>query len=230
MPSVSAMSSAVIGCSARYSSPWIWLTERFTPHWSPMSPQCRIKRWTAGGSFLFPVVSVMTEISDRTRRMSRVHSHPVCHREPAGDRADQSPRPDLPESSRADSRHKRTQTMTASDKAFTGSIPQLYDQLLVPIIFTPYARDLAQRIKSRRPGDLLETAAGTGAVTRILAAELPVETRITATDLSEPMLMQAKTHLGGETRIRWQQADALALPFADASFDTVVCQFGVMFF
>ena len=120
--------------------------------------------------------------------------------------------------------------MTASDKAFTGSIPQLYDQLLVPIIFTPYARDLAQRIKSRRPGDLLETAAGTGAVTRILAAELPVETRITATDLSEPMLMQAKTHLGGETRIRWQQADALALPFADASFDTVVCQFGVMFF
>src|SRR4051812_27678631 len=120
--------------------------------------------------------------------------------------------------------------MTASDKAFTGSIPQLYDQLLVPIIFTPYARDLAQRIKSRRPGDLLETAAGTGAVTRILAAELPVETRITATDLSEPMLMQAKTHLGGEPRIRWQQADALALPFADASFDTVVCQFGVMFF
>jgi ubiquinone/menaquinone biosynthesis C-methylase UbiE len=125
---------------------------------------------------------------------------------------------------------ERKQAMTASDKAFTGSIPQLYDQLLVPMIFTPYARDLAQRIKVHQPHDLLETAAGTGAVTTILSAELPAETQITATDLNEPMLMQARTHFAGETRIRWQQADALALPFADANFDAVVCQFGAMFF
>ena len=120
--------------------------------------------------------------------------------------------------------------MTASDKAFTGAIPQIYDRLLVPMIFAPYARDLTQRIKAYRPRDLLETAAGTGVVTAALASELPESTKITATDLNEPMLAQAKTHLADRPRITWQQADALALPFGDGSFDIVACQFGVMFF
>ncbi|WP_407154922.1 class I SAM-dependent methyltransferase [Bradyrhizobium sp. STM 3557] len=120
--------------------------------------------------------------------------------------------------------------MTASDKAFTGAIPQLYDRLLVPMIFAPYARDLAQRIAAHRPHDVLETAAGTGAVTAALASALPADARITATDLNEPMLAQARTHLANDPRLRWQQADALALPFEDASFDAVVCQFGAMFF
>jgi ubiquinone/menaquinone biosynthesis C-methylase UbiE len=120
--------------------------------------------------------------------------------------------------------------MTVSDKAFTGSIPGIYDRLLVPMIFAPYARDLAQRIKGYNPRDVLETAAGTGAVTAALASELPDGTQITATDLNEPMLAQARTRLSDWPQIRWQQADALALPFSDASFDVVACQFGVMFF
>ncbi|MGY3535154.1 class I SAM-dependent methyltransferase [Bradyrhizobium sp. USDA 4452] len=120
-------------------------------------------------------------------------------------------------------------TAPLSDKVFAGSVPQLYDRLMVPMIFAPYARDLAQRIKGHRPRDLLEIAAGTGAVTTVLAAELP-DTTITATDLNEPMLAQAKTHLAGKANIKWQQADALSLPFGDASFDIVACQFGAMFF
>lgn len=120
-------------------------------------------------------------------------------------------------------------TAPSSDNVFTGSVPQIYDRLLVPMIFTPYARDLAQRIKGLRPRDLLEIAAGTGAVTTVLAAELP-DTQITATDLNEPMLAQARTHLAGKANIAWQQADALSLPFGDGSFDIVVCQFGAMFF
>ncbi|WP_375709870.1 class I SAM-dependent methyltransferase [Bradyrhizobium sp. Ce-3] len=100
---------------------------------------------------------------------------------------------------------------------------------MVPMIFAPYANDLAQRIKSHRPRDLLEIAAGTGAVTTVLATELP-DTKITATDLNEPMLAQAKTHLAGKANISWQQADALSLPFGDGSFDIVACQFGAMFF
>ena len=119
--------------------------------------------------------------------------------------------------------------MTASDKAFTGSIAQIYDRLLVPMIFEPYARDLAQRIKGHNPGDLLETAAGTGAVTGALASLLP-DTRIVATDLNEPMLAQAKARLADHPQIMWQQTDALALPFDDGRFDVVACQFGVMFF
>ena len=120
-------------------------------------------------------------------------------------------------------------TAPSSDKVFSGSIPQMYDRLMVPMIFASYARDLAQRIKAHRPRDLLEIAAGTGAVTTVLAAELP-DTHITATDLNEPMLAQARTHLAGKPNITWQQADALSLPFGDASFDIVACQFGAMFF
>jgi ubiquinone/menaquinone biosynthesis C-methylase UbiE len=120
-------------------------------------------------------------------------------------------------------------TAPLSDKVFAGSVPQLYDRLMVPMIFAPYAHDLAQRIRGSRPSDLLEIAAGTGAVTTVLAAELP-DTSITATDLNEPMLAQAKTHLASKANIRWQQADALSLPFGDASFDIVACQFGAMFF
>jgi ubiquinone/menaquinone biosynthesis C-methylase UbiE len=120
--------------------------------------------------------------------------------------------------------------MTESDRAFTGSVPQIYDRLMVPMIFAPYARDLAQRIKAYRPRNVLETAAGTGAVTAALASELPESTAITATDLNEPMLAQARTHLADKPQIKWQQADALALPFEDASFDIVACQFGAMFF
>jgi SAM-dependent methyltransferase len=120
-------------------------------------------------------------------------------------------------------------TIPATDKQFTGSVPQLYQELLVPMIFAPYARDLALRAQARPAGALLEIAAGTGAVTRELADRLPDSVSILATDLNQPMLDQA-----ARTRTRrpveWQQADAMQLPFADGSFDAVVCQFGVMFF
>lgn len=119
--------------------------------------------------------------------------------------------------------------MVATDKAFTGSIPQIYQQLLVPMIFAPYAHDLAALIADARPRKVLETAAGTGVVTRELASRLPREASIIATDLNEPMLAQAKASLS-DPRIEWHQADALALPFEDGSFDVVACQFGVMFF
>ncbi len=120
--------------------------------------------------------------------------------------------------------------MSATDKLFAGSIPELYDRLLVPLIFAPYARDLAERVAKAGPRQVLETAAGTGVLTRALASQLPSDARITATDLNQPMLDHAAARQPGETRITWQQADALALPFVDASFDAVACQFGVMFF
>jgi ubiquinone/menaquinone biosynthesis C-methylase UbiE len=119
--------------------------------------------------------------------------------------------------------------MAATDKVFTGSIPQIYETMMVPMIFAPYARDLAGRIKALAPRAVLETAAGTGVVTRALAAQLPDDVNIIATDLNEPMLAQAKSSLPGP-RVTWQQADALALPFDAASFDVVACQFGAMFF
>lgn len=119
--------------------------------------------------------------------------------------------------------------MTATDKVFSGSIPQIYETLMVPLIFAPYARDLAARIRTLAPRSVLETAAGTGVVTRALAIALPADVSITATDLNEPMLAQARSTLPG-SRVTWRQADALALPFDAANFDVVACQFGAMFF
>jgi ubiquinone/menaquinone biosynthesis C-methylase UbiE len=120
--------------------------------------------------------------------------------------------------------------MTSTDKLFAGSIPEIYDRLLVPMIFEPYARDLAARLADLKPQDVLETAAGTGVVTRAIVSRLPADARIVATDLNQPMLDRAAATMHPADRIRWQQADALALPFADQSFDAVVCQFGAMFF
>lgn len=116
-----------------------------------------------------------------------------------------------------------------SDKVFTGAIPEIYDKLLVPLIFAPYATDLARRVASRGADNVLELAAGTGVVTRAMATALPPAARITATDLNQPMIDHARG-VGTARAVEWRQADAMRLPFPDASFDAVVCQFGVMFF
>ena len=120
--------------------------------------------------------------------------------------------------------------MSATDKVFAGSIPKLYDEYLVPLIFSAYADDIARRVAALSPTVLLETAAGTGAVTRAVAAALPRDVRYIATDLNEPMLAVAAQRQGEDDRISWRQADATALPFDDATFDVVCCQFGAMFF
>lgn len=120
--------------------------------------------------------------------------------------------------------------MTVTDKVFAGSIPENYERYLVPLIFEPYARDLARRLAEAQPRQVLETAAGTGVVTRAMAERLPAHTHITATDLNQPMLEHAKARHPQAERIEWKAADALALPFADRSFDAVACQFGAMFF
>ena len=118
---------------------------------------------------------------------------------------------------------------SVSDKTFTGSIPAIYESHLVPLIFEPYAADLAARLAGRSLASVLEIAAGTGAVTRALAAALPETVSIVASDLNQAMLDQAAAR-GIPRAVEWRQADAMQLPFADRTFDAVVCQFGVMFF
>jgi SAM-dependent methyltransferase len=116
-----------------------------------------------------------------------------------------------------------------TDKVFAGSIPEFYETYLVPLIFEPYAADLAARLASKSLTRVLEIAAGTGVVTRALASALPEAVSIVATDLNQPMLDHASA-LRTKRPVEWRQADAMKLPFEDATFDAVVCQFGVMFF
>jgi ubiquinone/menaquinone biosynthesis C-methylase UbiE len=119
--------------------------------------------------------------------------------------------------------------VTKVDTVFSGSIPALYDKHLGPMIFEPYAKDLAGRLPLPGAARVLETAAGTGIVTRTLLRALPAAVRIVATDLNQPMLDHAAKEVSS-SRVAWQKADAQSLPFDDGTFDAVVCQFGAMFF
>jgi ubiquinone/menaquinone biosynthesis C-methylase UbiE len=85
-----------------------------------------------------------------------------------------------------------------ADRVFGGSIPALYDRYLGPMIFAPYADDLAARLAGLRDGSLLETAAGTGVVTRALVSTLPRDVSIVATDLNQPMLDRASGQLASD--------------------------------
>jgi ubiquinone/menaquinone biosynthesis C-methylase UbiE len=120
--------------------------------------------------------------------------------------------------------------MLETDKVFAGSIPDNYDRGMVPLIFEPYAADMARRAASLSPSAVLEIAAGTGVVTRALAPKLSPGATYIVTDLNQPMLDYAASQQPPDARIKWRQADALALPFEDAAFDLVCCQFGAMFF
>jgi ubiquinone/menaquinone biosynthesis C-methylase UbiE len=104
------------------------------------------------------------------------------------------------------------------DQVFSGSIPELYERDLVPLIFEPYATDLVNRLKARPLSRVLEIAAGTGVVTRAMASELPASTSLVATDLNQAMLDRAAA-VGTKRAVQWRQADAMQLPFEHATFD-----------
>ena len=112
---------------------------------------------------------------------------------------------------------------------FSGSIPAAYDRYLGPLLFQPFAEDLAARLGMGEAGSVLELACGTGILTRVLRSRLPAAVKLTATDLNEPMFRHAAGKFDKEEKVQWAQADACSLPFADGMFDAVVCQFGIMF-
>ncbi|MEO7277244.1 MAG: class I SAM-dependent methyltransferase [Sphingomicrobium sp.] len=118
--------------------------------------------------------------------------------------------------------------MASVNARFSGSVPASYDRFLVPLLFQPYADLMAQHAAAFAPRRILETAAGTGVVTQALATAIPAS-EITATDLNQAMLDVAAKRVTSR-QVTFRQCDALDLPFADSSFDLVVCQFGVMFY
>jgi ubiquinone/menaquinone biosynthesis C-methylase UbiE len=113
---------------------------------------------------------------------------------------------------------------------FAGTIPANYEGGLGPHLFVDYAADLARRITAEKPNCVLDIAAGTGILTRMLRDALPNSTRQVASDLNPPMLEFARQKFSTDEKIEFRPADAVALPFEDGTFDILVCQFGVLFF
>jgi SAM-dependent methyltransferase len=111
-----------------------------------------------------------------------------------------------------------------ANRVWADAMPAAYDRWLVPTVFHPFAVDLARRVAAYAPDTVLELAAGTGVLTRELLA---VAGAVTATDLNAAMVDLGRRGVPGAD---WRQADAARLPFGDARFDVVACQFGVMFF
>lgn len=122
-----------------------------------------------------------------------------------------------------------TRNKPLSDSSFTDDVARFYESTLVPLIFEPYAEDLAARTQALEPRSVLEVACGTGVVTRALSATLPAACKITATDLNDAMVAHGQV-VGTTRAVAWRQADVMALPYDGESFDVAVCQFGVMFF
>ena len=120
--------------------------------------------------------------------------------------------------------------MSVTHTQFVGSIPEKYDDGLGPLFFHFYAEDLANRIVVENGARVLETACGTGISTEHFWRVLPDDVEILATDLNEPMLEYARAKRGKLDRVKFEQASAQELPYDDAAFDVVVCQFGLMFF
>lgn len=117
---------------------------------------------------------------------------------------------------------------SSTNDEFAHSTPALYDRYLGPLLFKAYAELVAERCALLQPDRILETAAGTGIVTRAVHRAVP-RARIVATDFN-PAMLEFAAHGMRSNRVSFQPADAQNLPFAEASFDIVLCQFGVMFF
>jgi len=120
-----------------------------------------------------------------------------------------------------------TATKTTS---FSGNIPINYEEHLGPLLFEPYAIDMAERVKKLNPSTVLEIACGTGRVTNHLLKVLSEDAMLTATDINPAMLNLAKEMVRETKGVKWEVADSMALPFGNETFDCIIAQFGVMFY
>ncbi len=122
--------------------------------------------------------------------------------------------------------------MSQSHSQFTGTIPEIYDTYLGPLLFEFTAKDLASRVRDHiaSHSKILEVACGTGIATNHFRKASPETAVILATDLNGAMIEHAQKKQGHLPGVTFEIADAMALPFEDLEFDLVLCQFGIMFF
>jgi ubiquinone/menaquinone biosynthesis C-methylase UbiE len=104
---------------------------------------------------------------------------------------------------------------------------KVYDSLYLPAMFDQWATKVADAANIQSGQRVLDVACGTGVLSREVASRVTPSGYIAGLDPSPGMLAVGK-ELAPE--IDWKQGVAESLPFPDESFNTVVCQFGLMFF
>jgi SAM-dependent methyltransferase len=120
--------------------------------------------------------------------------------------------------------------MTASHELdLSATPPELYERHFTPRLFTPWAHQLVA-LAGLQPGDrALDVACGTGAATRLLVEHVGTGGAVVGLDVNAGMLAVARSVVT-DARVTWREASAVDLPFADDSFDVVICQQGLQFF
>jgi SAM-dependent methyltransferase len=113
----------------------------------------------------------------------------------------------------------------------SGSAPELYQRYGVTAIGTAKAQDLVA-LAALQPGErVLDVACGTGVVTRQAAQAVGSTGQVVGLDLNDGMLQVARTVTPpAGAPITWREGNVLALPFPEAAFDVVLCQWGLEFF
>jgi ubiquinone/menaquinone biosynthesis C-methylase UbiE len=112
-----------------------------------------------------------------------------------------------------------------------GTAAELYEEILVPTGFRPWATDLLE-LADLQPGErVLDVACGTGIVARLAARQVGTTGEVTGLDLNAGMLQVARSLPAPPgASVTWVEGSALAMPLSDASFDVVLCQQGFQFF
>ena len=102
-----------------------------------------------------------------------------------------------------------------------------YEALFVPAVFSRWSGVVVDAAGVGHRHHVLDVACGTGVLAREAHARVGSEGRVFGVDVNPGMLAVAERRA---PTLGWRQASAESLPFADASFDAVVSQFGLMFF
>lgn len=119
---------------------------------------------------------------------------------------------------------------TVSYRDFTGTAAENYQRYFLPAIATPVSAGLLETARLQPGERVLDVACGTGVIARLAAEAVGPAGSVTGIDLAPDMIKVARaTPAPAEPLIDWHIGDAATLPFPDGTYDTALCQMGLMF-
>ena len=117
----------------------------------------------------------------------------------------------------------------ASGWQLEANAPLAYDTHIVDVFLQGYSRRLVE-VAAIKAGDrVLDVACGTGVVTQLVANKIGSAGQVVGFDLNAGMLARARASRETAAAIEWRVGSATDMPFADATFDCVICQHGLQF-